>query len=141
MSNPSINCVWQGEKLLFDAKDLDGHSLLMDTAEVHGGDNKGFRPMHLLLAGLAGCMGMDVKIILDKKKMDIESYSLEVEGVPKEGTKPMVYGKIIGRFYIKGRGLDEAQIKGAIELAEEKYCNVSAMLSKVSDIEFEVVLL
>ena len=40
----------------FDAEAGSGHCVTLDAAE-HGG---GFRPMELLLVGLASCTGMDV---------------------------------------------------------------------------------
>jgi putative redox protein len=44
----------------FDAKAGSGHHVTFDAAEHGGGYNEGFRPMELLLVGLAGCTGMDV---------------------------------------------------------------------------------
>lgn len=44
----------------FDAEAGSGHCVTLDAAEHGGGHNEGFRPMELLLVGLASCTGMDV---------------------------------------------------------------------------------
>ncbi|HNB50310.1 MAG TPA: osmotically inducible protein OsmC, partial [Anaerolineales bacterium] len=36
-----------------------------------GDENTGFRPLELVAVGLAGCTGMDVISILEKKRQDV----------------------------------------------------------------------
>ena len=48
----------------------------MDATENYGGDGKGLTPMELILVGVAGCIGIDVTMLLGKnlekiKKMEI----------------------------------------------------------------------
>ena len=64
--------------MTFVGRDELGHELFMDLGEEAGGDNAGFRPMPLLLVGLGGCMGVDVKIILDKMKVSFTEMDLEI---------------------------------------------------------------
>ena len=56
------------EGMRFTAESGSGHRVTLDADEKGGGENLGFRPMELLLVGLAGCTGMDVISILRKKR-------------------------------------------------------------------------
>ncbi len=56
---------WKG-KMAFDGEASSGFHLPLDTSKDLGGDENGFRPMELLLVGLAGCTSMDVISILKK---------------------------------------------------------------------------
>ena len=38
----------------------------MDATENYGGDGKGLTPMELILVGVAGCIGIDVTMLLGK---------------------------------------------------------------------------
>jgi putative redox protein len=118
------------------AMDEFGHSMVMDLAKESGGDDEGFRPMPMLLVGLGGCMGVDVKIILEKMKVEFESIVLDIVGELDESTSPRIYSKIRVLFKFKGKNLEHDKLMKAIKLAEEKYCNVSAMLSKVCELEY-----
>ncbi|MEI9955176.1 MAG: OsmC family protein [Ferruginibacter sp.] len=51
----------------FEAKDANGHTVHMDTSDESGGQNFGFRPMQMLLAGLGGCSAIDIVMILKKQ--------------------------------------------------------------------------
>src|SRR5438309_1824069 len=68
----------------FDAVSGSGYHVTLDADEHGGGENKGFRPMELLLVGLAGCTGMDVISILRKKRQDVTGYQVHVQGVRAE---------------------------------------------------------
>lgn len=138
MANHEITCSWQGENFLFKAEDIHGHSLLMDTEKNVGGDNLGFRPMQLLLLGLAGCMGMSVKAVLDKSNVEVESLDINVFGELDFKRKPKIYKSILLKFFVKGKNIEKDYIEKAIAIAEEKYCSVSAILSELADIKYEI---
>ncbi|PAB59616.1 OsmC family protein [Anaeromicrobium sediminis] len=134
-----INCSWEGQ-MKFKAMDEFGHDVLMDVNPNVGGNNEGFLPMPMLLVGLGGCMGVDVKMILDKMRVEIESMNLEVIGEIDDG-KPKTYKEIKLKFYFKGKDLNMDKLERAIKLSEEKYCNVSAILSKSAKIVHEILIL
>jgi len=56
------------QKMAFEATATSGHTVMLDAAEAVGGENRGFRPMELILVGLLGCTAMDVISILRKKR-------------------------------------------------------------------------
>ncbi|WP_422485614.1 OsmC family protein [Gudongella sp. DL1XJH-153] len=127
--------------MTFLGKDELGHELLMDLGEEAGGDNAGFRPMPLLLVGLGGCMGVDVKIILDKMKVSFTEMDLEIEADMDESTIPRIYDEIRILFKFSGEDLEMKNLEKAIKLAEEKYCNVSAILGKTCRLVYKAEIL
>ena len=115
----------------FEVKAGSGHHVTLDAAEHGGGHNEGFRPMELLLAGLAGCTGMDVISILRKKRQQVTGYEVHVTGVRAE-EHPMVFVEIIVEHIVTGHRIQPEAVARAIELSEERYCGAGAMLGKVA---------
>jgi putative redox protein len=118
---------------------LDGHTLITDASEEIGGNNLGPRPKQLLLAGLIGCTGIDVMSILKKMKVDIEDCSIEVEADNTQ-EHPKVYENIHITYRFKGKDLPLDKIQKAVDLSQDKYCGVSAMLKKATPITYEIVI-
>jgi putative redox protein len=108
-----------------------GHQLLLDAAEHAGGHNEGFRPMELLLVGLAGCTAMDVISILRKKRQQVTDYEVRVQGTRAE-THPMIFEEITVEHIVTGHHVQPEAVARAIELSENRYCGAGAMLGKVA---------
>jgi putative redox protein len=121
------------EGMAFAATLPTGQELVMDAGEDHGGRNRGARPMHLLLVGLAGCTAMDVISFLRKMRQPVTGYRVEVEGERAEDF-PKVFTRIQVRHIVTG-AVEEAKLAKAVELSESKYCSANAMLKAVADIE------
>ncbi len=115
----------------FEVEAGSGHHVTLDAAEHGGGHNEGFRPMELLLVGLAGCTGMDVISILRKKRQEVTGYEVHVTGVRAED-HPMVFVEITVEHVVTGHHLQPGAVARAIELSEERYCGAGAMLGKVA---------
>jgi putative redox protein len=128
---------WE-EEMAFDVE-IQGHHFKIDADEQFGGRDKGPKPKALLLAGLAGCTGMDVVSILRKMRMSWDSFHLEVDATTAE-THPQVYTKIVIRYMFTGGELDRTKIERAVSLSREKYCAVSAMLEKTAEVSHEIIL-
>ena len=128
---------WQGDMSF--AAELQGHRLTVDADPRFGGQGQGPRPKALLLTALGGCTGMDVVSLLKKMQMPFDSLAIEVEGEARE-EHPQVYTRIHIRYILKGSALDQDKIKKAIGLSLDKYCPVTAMLSKTAAVSHEVVL-
>jgi putative redox protein len=118
--------------------DVNGHKLVLDAEPSHGGEDKGPRPKALLLAGLAGCTGMDVVSILLKMKVDVKKYKMTVKGMTGE-EHPKVFDNIHLTFEFWGFELPLDKIEKAIGLSREKYCAVSVMLGKTAHITYDVI--
>src|SRR5437588_597639 len=115
----------------FEVEAGSGHQVTLDAAEHGGGHNEGFRPMEMLLVGLAGCTGMDVISVLRKKRQQVTAYEVHVTGVRAED-HPMVFVEITVQHIVTGYHLQPEAVARAIQLSEERYCGAGAMLGKVT---------
>ncbi len=115
----------------FNAVAGSGHTVSLDAAVDHGGQDTGFRPMELLLVGLAGCTGRDVISILRKKRQEVTGYEVRVRGERAED-HPMVFTTITVEHVVTGHHVDPAAVARAVELSEAKYCGAGAMLRKTA---------
>ena len=102
-------------------------------------DSSGFGFKALLLAGLAGCTGTDVVLILEKMKVPFADLQIDVETEQTE-EDPKVFKDILLTYRIKTSEENRAKVKRAIELSQDKYCGVSAMLRKNSKIDYNLVI-
>ena len=130
-----IECRWL-ENMAFETE-INDHIIIMDADEMSGGNNLGPRPKALTLASLAGCTGMDVISILKKMQVNPEEFYISVEGELTE-EHPRYYEKIMITFHFKGDNLPMDKLKKAVELSQEKYCGVSAMLRKGTEVDYEL---
>lgn len=135
----AIKVKWQGGKA-FEAITESGHSVLMDASKEVGGEDRGSRPMELLLMGLGGCSGIDVIMMLEKGKQDVKDCQMEITSERAEGV-PAVYTKINLHFVVTGTDLNEKKVKRAVELSADKYCSVSKMLEKTAEMHhsYEII--
>lgn len=113
------------------SKDLDFTATSEDgvSVELGGTESAGtWRPATLLLAGLAGCTGMDAISIMRKKRLQVTSYRVEAVGVQRE-EHPMFFTSIVVDHVLEGTSIDDAAVARAIELSARKYCVVGANLA------------
>lgn len=134
-----ISCAWQGD-MAFNAE-VNGHSVMMDAGADFGGKDSGPRPKPLLLASLAGCSGMDVVSILKKMREPLSWFNIRVRAEVTDG-QPTTYSGIVIVYEFKASdGLKEENVRKAVELSQEKYCGVSAMLRQAADVSYEIAYL
>ena len=115
-------------------------SLDHNTVKIDGARKNGFGPKALLLAGLAGCSGIDIVDILKKMRVDFSDFSIEVKAAQTEDL-PKVYKDIYITYKFKTDKENEDKLKKAIDLSLEKYCGVSAMLQKNSPIHYTLEII
>jgi putative redox protein len=121
------------EAASFIAESESGHAIVMDGSPEFGGRNLGVRPMEMLLMGMGGCTAFDVVMILNKARQDIVDVVVEMQATRADAV-PKVFTEIHVHFIVKGRELNEKQVKRAVELSAEKYCSASIMLGKTANI-------
>jgi putative redox protein len=126
---------WVGEEK-FLATSPSGHAMAIDSDRA---SNKAPGPMELLLLALGGCTGTDVVSILKKKRQKLESLEIICSG-ERAAEPPKVWITLEVVYRLRGT-LDEAAVKRAIELSEEKYCSVSAMLQKTAKLTWRYEIL
>jgi len=129
MSTVQVSAKWTGEALDFVGTDTRGYQV-----EMGGKESTRASASQLMLLGLAGCTGMDVVSILQKKRQKISDIEVMVIGhQPDEYPKP--YHKIQLHFVVKGEDLDPQAVERAIQLSEEKYCVVGQTLQTAVEIK------
>jgi len=135
MAVNTINAVFKSG-MNFTA-DVNGHSIEIDKDEEGGGNNIGTRPKVLMLVSLAGCTGLDVVSILNKMRVNFSDLSIKVDGRLTE-TEPKVYDAVVVHYTIKVDKVDEAKVKKAIKLSQEKYCGVTKMFETFAKVSSEI---
>lgn len=128
------------QRMSFTATADSGFRLNMGTSPDVGGDDDGFRPMELVLLGLAGCTAMDVISILRKKRQHVTGFEVQAHAERAE-EHPKVFTDVTIRYIVEGINIDPAAVMRAIELSETKYCPAQAMLVQAVPIkhEYEIV--
>jgi len=119
---------------------VDGFKLMIDAKKEHGGSGTGPRPKPLSMVALAGCTGMDVVSILGKMRVDLEDFSITVEGELTE-EHPKLFTRMHIIYQFKGKDLPTDKLQKAIDLSLERYCGVSATYRKAMEITHEIRLL
>lgn len=129
---------WSGG-VSFVGRADSGHDVVMDGSPESGGENKGSRPMEVVLIGMGGCTAFDVVHILRKQRQEVADCVAEVDA-ERAPTDPKVFTRIHVHFRISGRKLDAKKVAHAIELSATKYCSASIMLGKTAAITHDFEL-
>lgn len=114
------------------------HNDMLITAEdehnalILSGNEKAMTPMKALLASLGGCTGIDVLMILQKMRENVKEVNVYLD-YERAKDYPKIYTKIHIKYVVVGNVRRES-VEKAIRLSEEKYCSISAMLSKSTEI-------
>lgn len=93
--------------------------------------------MELLLSATGTCAAMDVQSMLQKRKLEIITYRVELVG-DRPDAVPSPFTHIHARHIFNVPGLDERTAQRFVDLATEKYCSVG--LSLKAAFSTEVVL-
>lgn len=123
-----ITADWDGQ-MVFTGRNEAGGTVQMGSR----GSGPMFSPMELLLAGVAGCTGIDIVSILGKKRQKFENFKVRVRG-KRADNPPQVYTDIEVTYLLWAENLDPKAVEQAIQLSEEKYCSASVMLEAVAKI-------
>jgi putative redox protein len=105
------------------------HWVVMDGPETFDGSDAATRPMELFLISLAGCTGADVASLLTKMRVNYTKFELYVDGErAKEHPKVYTKIKILYKFWGNDLEKNKDKIEKSINLSQDKYCSISAML-------------
>jgi putative redox protein len=126
---------WIGEQK-FSATGPSGHTIAVDSDRK---TNSGPGPMELVLMALGACTATDVVTVLQKKRQKLQSLEVVCSG-ERATQPPTVWTKLEIVYRLRG-DLDDGAVKHAIELSEEKYCSVAAMLKKTATITWRYEIL
>lgn len=120
----------------FVAVGPSGHAVPIDSDRA---SNKAPGPMELVLIALGACTATDIVVVLEKKRQKLESLDVLCSG-ERASDPPTVWTKLEVLYRLRGE-LDEKAVQHAIQLSEEKYCSVSAMLRKTAALTWRYEIL
>ncbi|MFA6617734.1 MAG: OsmC family protein [Candidatus Neomarinimicrobiota bacterium] len=143
MANPvNVKLISLNNDMTFVAKSNSGHFTLFDAKEEVGGNGAAATPIEIVLEALGGCQGMDTLAILKKKRISFAHLDIELKGERAE-EHPKVYTDIHMVFTLYSNDGDKAlkSLERAIQLSNDKYCSVAAMLKGNVNITFEAQVL
>ena len=126
---------WIGNQK-FAATSPSGHTMVIDSDRK---SNEAPGPMELVLMALGACTATDIVIILEKKRQKMQSLEVICSG-ERAKEPPQVWITLELLFRLRG-DLDQAAVKHAIDLSEEKYCSVSATLKKTAKLTWRYEIL
>lgn len=117
MTKPPLEATltWRGD-LAFDASAV-GHTVRLDSSNTTGAS-----PMYALAFALAGCMAVDVVMILTKGRHELTALDVQFRGSRAEGP-PAYFTEMTLHYELVGSAPEDA-VQRAIELSREKYCSV-----------------
>ena len=110
-----------------------GHWVMMDGPDNFGGRDGAIRPKELMLLSLGGCTGSDVVSILQKKRVKLDNFEINITADQTE-EHPKVYTKMNIEYIFYGKDIKEKDVERAIELSQKNYCGVTKMYEKAMEI-------
>ncbi len=129
--NPAVKVSLTWDKdLLFVGRTQEGYEMEFD-AHVQWG----CKPTDSLLLSLAGCMGIDIVMFLQKMRTELSKFRIETLG-ERNPTPPQYFKSVDMVIHMAGNDLNPKKIDHAISLSREKYCSVFNSLRK--DLHFNV---
>jgi putative redox protein len=130
---PTATVKWVGHEE-FLATMPSGRAVAFD-----GKNNSAAGPMEILLGALGSCTAVDIVLILEKKRQKLAALEIEISG-ERATEPPSVWTKIEMVYRLSGQ-LEEKAVRDAIELSQNKYCSVAAMLRKTAEITYRFEIL
>ncbi len=121
---------------VYEGTNENGNKVMIDMRKVE--ERKGQSPTELLLSALAGCAGVDIAIMLKKRKKTIKEFVIETEGNRKTEA-PKYFTDIHCKYIITSPDVNEDELYKAAQLTLEKYCSVASSLK--SKITFSVQII
>jgi putative redox protein len=132
-SSSEVVLRWAGEGLVFQGGVDGGPQVTLDSD-----GSEGPSPTQFLLLSLAGCMGVDVRMILEKSRVPVESLEVRIEGDRAE-TQPRKFTAIRLTYLLAGPGEEhQSKLDRAIQLSKDKYCSVLHSLDPAIAIDVRV---
>lgn len=121
----------------FYMKTPSGHDIHVDASPENLGYDSAPSPMEYLIAGMGGCTGIDIVTILNKMRVNYDSFNLRLQTERSE-EHPKKYTKIHVIYEFKGKDLPMDKLERAAQLSQEKYCGAIATFRGSVDITYEV---
>jgi len=120
--------------LIFLGRTQEGYEI-----EFDGHVQWGCKPTDALLLALAGCMGIDVVMFLQKMKIELADFKMDIIG-ERNASPPQYFTSVDMTLHIAGKNLDPKKVDRAVSLSHEKYCSVYNSLRKDMAVNIKYIL-
>lgn len=132
-SPSEVRLRWSGKDLVFEGGKPGGPQITTDS-----GGSAGPSPTQLLLLSLAGCMAVDVRMILDKSRVPVDDLEVVVDGDRRE-TEPRKFVALRLVYRVTGPGPEhQKKLERAVALSRDKYCSVLHSLDPGIDVDVRI---
>jgi putative redox protein len=122
---------WTGDGDVFVGQSGSGPEMTLD-----GGSTVGLTPMDTVLLAVMTCMAIDIRMILEKGRVPIQSLELTAEADRAESA-PRFYTRLLMGVRLAGPGEENRdKVQRSLDLSRDKYCSVLHSLR--SDLEVEI---
>jgi len=121
------------EDYVYESSNEQGNKVTIDMRD--GAEKEELNAPELLLAALAGCVVVDIVLIMKKKRRNVADILVETDGERKE-TYPRGFTTIHLKFILVSADATEKELDKASRLSLEKYCTVADTIK--ADIEYSV---
>lgn len=118
----------------FAARSGDGPIVVIDGKEPRGGPS----PMEMVLMGVAGCTAVDVILVMEKKRVNVTAFEVNITGERTE-EHPQRYTHIRIEYVLTGTGIRESDVERAIQLSTEKYCSAIGSLNATLEHSYRIM--
>jgi putative redox protein len=125
--------IWDKE-LIFTGRTKEGYEIDFD-AHVQWG----CKPTDALLLSLAGCMGIDTVMFLQKMKTELTSFKIDITG-ERNPTPPQYFKSVEIVLHIGGEKLNNKKVERAVTLSHKKYCSVYNSLRDDMDVKVKYII-
>jgi putative redox protein len=129
----SVHLRWTREGRVFAGGSDRGPRVTLDGDGVAGPSSTEF-----VLLGLAGCMGIDVLVILEKSRVPVKDLEVGVVGERAESA-PRRFKSVRLTFRVTGPAPeDQAKLERAVQLSRDTYCSVLHTLRPDLDLDIRI---
>lgn len=133
MADKHVVLRWSGEGDRFEGGTPGG-----PIAVVDGDGRAAPSPMDGLLLSLAGCMAIDILMILQKGRVPVDALEVEIEG-DRAPDPPRRFTRLVLTVRVAGPGEgDDKKIQRAVDLSRDRYCSVFHTLRTDLDVEIAI---
>jgi putative redox protein len=135
MADKHVKLRWTGEGDRFEGGPVGGPSTTIDGDTVVAPG-----PMDTLLLALAGCMGIDIVMILQKGRVQVDDLDIDIEA-DRAADPPRRFTALSMTVRVVGPSEDErAKVERAVALSRDRYCSVFHSLREDLDVRIHVDL-
>ena len=114
------------QKMGFSGVTRDNDPITIDYSPPLG-DGQGYTPLELQLLSLAACSGSTVATLLRRMRKEVIRLTVTARGTRRE-EHPLCFQEIVLEFVLESPDAGDAEVSKAIQVSEETYCPVWAML-------------